>query len=101
MSDFESCIHTPQEIKPENVKRVWLDFYKPATPPLRLIEAIGNWLHAWQRRRKLISLLKYDDHVLDDMGYSRAELLMAARLPIKVDGYHVLKMWQEKRRITG
>lgn len=70
-------------------------------PPLDLIPAIKTWKQAWSRRRKLTRLLKYDDHMLDDMGYSRAELLGVVHLPLKTDAHKVLREWRELRRKTG
>ncbi|WP_417585533.1 hypothetical protein [Nitrincola sp.] len=74
------------------------DFYMPAMPPLKLINAIENWFKAWSRRRKLLRLLDYDDHMLEDMGYTRRDLLWAARQPLKVDARHVLQQQREKHR---
>ncbi len=74
------------------------DFYMPAMPPLWLINTLENWFKAWSRRRKLLRLLDYDDHILEDMGYTRRDLLWAAQQPLKVDARLVLQQQREKQR---
>ncbi|MFC3286174.1 hypothetical protein [Litchfieldella rifensis] len=77
------------------------DFYMPAMPPLGLITAIENWsrawIRAWRRRRRLLRLLDYDDHMLDDMGHTRQDLLWAAHLPLKEDAHRILRQLREQR----
>jgi uncharacterized protein YjiS (DUF1127 family) len=56
--------------------------YMPAMPPLDLFAAIGRWIGRWRRRRSLRRLLDLDDHLLQDLGYTRTELIRAVRLPL-------------------
>ena len=74
------------------------DFYMPAMPPLGLINAIENWFKAWGRRRRLLRLLDYDDHMLEDIGYTRDDLLWAAQQPLKVDARLILQQQRERQR---
>ncbi|WP_353176843.1 hypothetical protein [Salinisphaera sp. T5B8] len=48
--------------------------YMPAMPPLWLFALIGRALARWRKRRAVKALLKRDDHILCDLGYSRGEL---------------------------
>ena len=72
----------------------------PAMPPLGW-RWIRQRLGAWVYRRKLKCLLDYDDHMLDDMGHTRAELMMAIGLPLKADARKALLDWKAERRRTG
>lgn len=76
-------------------------FYMPAMPPLGWIRWLRQRLDAWALRRKLKRLLDYDDHMLDDMGHTRAELMMAIGLPLKADVRKALRRWQAERRLTS
>ncbi|MFN3880446.1 MAG: hypothetical protein ACK4L8_03345 [Nitrincola lacisaponensis] len=92
-------LHRQQAVNPQPSDKPALpDFYMPAMPPLGLINAIEVWFKAWNRRRKLLRLLDYDDHMLEDMGYTRDDLLWAARQPLKVDARLVLQQQREKQR---
>ncbi|WP_409523900.1 hypothetical protein [Nitrincola sp. MINF-07-Sa-05] len=79
-------------------KPVFPDIYMPAMPPLGLIAALENWFRAWSRRHRLLRLLEYDDHMLEDMGYTRQDLLWAAEQPLRVDARLVLQQQREKQR---
>jgi uncharacterized protein YjiS (DUF1127 family) len=72
-----------------------------ATHTMRLPAALSGWLHAWQRRREFKRLarrlLSYDDHQLDDMGYTREDLLAAMDQPLKLDSHSLLTGWRERR----
>jgi uncharacterized protein YjiS (DUF1127 family) len=48
--------------------------YMPAMPPLWLLARLDRWLERRRSRRSLRQLLERDDHILRDLGYSRAEL---------------------------
>lgn len=75
--------------------------YMPAMPPLGLIRWLYRRLDAWRFRRKLIRLLTYDDHMLDDMGHTRAELMMAIQLPLNANAREALRVWKAERRSNG
>ncbi|MEX0622934.1 hypothetical protein [Saccharospirillum sp.] len=77
------------------------EFYMPSMPPLRLLASAGRLYRAWQYRNKLVSMLRYDDNVLEDIGYTRAELKMAIELPLSQDPRPMLKQWRALRRVTG
>ncbi|MEJ2676054.1 MAG: DUF1127 domain-containing protein [Acidihalobacter sp.] len=96
MSDF---YHTHCEIpRPQSPATI-----QPlrATHTMRLPAALSGWLHAWQRRREFKRLarrlLSYDDHQLDDMGYTREDLLAAIDQPLKLDSHSLLTGWRERR----
>lgn len=76
-------------------------FYLPAMPPLGWIRWLQQSWEARAYRRKLRRLLDYDDHMLDDMGHSRAELKMALNLPLQADARRALRRWRAERRRTG
>ncbi len=75
--------------------------YMPAMPPLGLIRWLRQRLDAWAFRRKLKHLLDYDDHMLEDMGHTRIELMMTIELPLKTDARKALLQWKAERRRTG
>lgn len=49
-----------------------------ASPSLNIVR---GRLPGLRRRRQLRKLLRYDDHVLADIGYNRGDLLRTLRLP--------------------
>ena len=67
----------------------------------RPASALSAWLHAWHRRREFkwlaTRLLTYDDHMLDDMGYAREDLLAAIELPLRMDAKRLLAGWRARR----
>lgn len=83
------------------IRPIAIDYYMPSMPPLWLLDSARSLFQSWQYRRKLARLLSYDDHMLEDMGYTRAELLMAIELPLKQDPRPQLKAWKALRRQTG
>ncbi|GGX38718.1 hypothetical protein [Saccharospirillum salsuginis] len=73
----------------------------PVMPPLGWIRWLRQRLDAWAFQRKIKRLLDYDDHMLEDMGHTRAELMMAIELPLKADARKALLGWKAERRRTG
>lgn len=65
------------------------------------LDTAQAWLTAWKRRRRIARLLDYDDHLLDDMGHRRADLLDALQLPVKADVEGFLQQRKNERRRTG
>lgn len=78
------------------------DFYMPAMPPLGLIYAIELWWWTYRRRRqfrrRFLPLLAHDDHILEDMGHHRSDILWASRLPLKVDALQALEEHRTLRK---
>jgi uncharacterized protein YjiS (DUF1127 family) len=68
---------------------------------LSLFQALKNWQQAYSRRLRLLNLLNYDDHMLDDMGYTRQDLYTIAKLPLSTDAHQVLKCLKEQRKLPG
>ena len=77
------------------VKSALIKFQRPFRS---FIKAIKRWHECYDRRQRLLYLLSYDDHILDDMGYTRADLQMISRLPITVDAHQLLKDLSSQRR---
>lgn len=74
MSDLRTRPKSPTA-QDEARQRARLDrLYMPAMPPLWLFERIKRVLRRRRVRRGLRGLLECDDHILDDLGYSRAAL---------------------------
>jgi len=44
--------------------------------------AVLNWVSNLLRRRKLMSLERLDDHMLDDIGITRTDVYWARQLPL-------------------
>ena len=65
------------------------------------LEKLQALLVAWQRRRRIARLLDYDDHLLEDMGHRRSDIVEALALPISVDARALLLQRKEERRRTG
>lgn len=59
-------------------------------PPLKVIAALRQRLHARRERRWIRELLTYDDHLLTDLGFSRETLLWALKLPPGVNAAAIL-----------
>ncbi|MCE8016550.1 hypothetical protein HOP62_10760 [Halomonas sp. MCCC 1A17488] len=78
------------------------DFFMPAMPPLGLIHALETRWQEYRRRRRFrqrfLHLLAYDDHMLEDMGHSRDDILWASRLPLKEDAEQALEQRRAKRK---
>jgi uncharacterized protein YjiS (DUF1127 family) len=53
----------------------------PAMPPLWLFALIGRALQRRRERRALKALLERHDHILCDLGYSRAQLRQRLKQP--------------------
>lgn len=93
MTQYEP-IRRPQPVAEEPAPPAKLDFFMPATPPLGLIYALELWWWRYRRRRqfrqRFLPLLAYDDHILEDMGHRRDDILWASRLPLKEDAFKAL-----------
>ncbi|WP_148252949.1 hypothetical protein [Aidingimonas lacisalsi] len=78
------------------------DFYMPAMPPLKLISKLEHWWRMYRRRRqfrqRFLPLLAHDDHVLEDIGHHRGDILWASRLPLDFDALRVLSECRELRK---
>lgn len=78
------------------------DFYMPAMPPLGLLHFLETRLRDYLRRRRFrqqfLPLLVYDDHILEDMGHRRDDILWALSLPLKEDATEALIRCREKRK---
>ncbi|MEP9353717.1 DUF1127 domain-containing protein [Xanthobacter sp. KR7-65] len=64
----------------------------------RVVDAIG---HAIERRQVLASLAHLDDHMLRDIGVTRADLRDAAASPILTDPTQVLVLRANERRAAA
>lgn len=95
MSQYEPLrrVVDPKDAPPPPPPR--LDLYMPAMPPLGLIHALETWWWAYRRRRRfrqgMLPLLACDDAILKDIGYRRADIHWALRLPLKVDALRALQ----------
>lgn len=65
--------------------------YMPGMPPLKLIAALRRHVLAWRNRRWIRQLLRYDDHLLDDLGFDRPTLSWALQLPPTMDAVEALR----------
>jgi hypothetical protein len=78
------------------------DIYMPAMPSLGLIHALETrWRHYLRRRQfrqRFLPLLAYDDHMLQDMGHCRDDILWASRLPLKEDADRALAQRRAMRK---
>jgi len=66
-----------------------------AFPVLRRI--VANW----RKRRQLKALEQLEDHMLMDIGLTRADLIYAQRLPLDVDPVSQLMGWPRPARSKG
>ncbi len=101
MSDIDLKLELEESYTARRQRDTMPHLYMPAMPPLGWIRALRQRLDAWAYRRKLRRLLDYDDHMLDDMGHTRTELMMAINLPLKENARKVLRQWRDERRRTG
>ena len=67
------------------------EWVSPRLRSLPFIQALKNWYAGYCRRQALIDLLRYDDHILEDMGHTRQELLAISKLPLSTDAHEVLR----------
>lgn len=63
----------------------------PAMPPLKLIAELRQHVLAWRNRRWIRQLLRYDDHLLDDLGFDRQTLSWALQLPPTMDAVKAVR----------
>ena len=52
---------------------------------------LSRFIENWQARRAVAGLLKVDEHLLRDMGTSRADVAWAARLPLSLNAAEALE----------
>ena len=64
-------------------------------PVLRRI--VGNW----RKRRQLRALEQLEDHMLMDIGLTRADLIYAQKLPLDIDPISQLAGWPRAARTRG
>ena len=101
MSEIDMKLELEKSSTADQRRDAMPHFYLPAMPPLGWIRWLQQRWEARAYRRKLRRLLDYDDHMLDDMGHSRAELTMAIKLPLQADARKALRRWRAERRRTG
>ena len=63
-----------------------------------LADALAERIARIARRRKFKTLYDLDDHMLEDIGVTRAEVDYAARLPLSVDAATELRRVSLARR---
>lgn len=101
MSQYEP-IRRPRVVADKPAPPPAPDIYMPAMPPLELIAAVEHWWHVYRRRRqfrqRFLPLLAHDDHILEDMGHHRDDILWASRLPLKVDALKALEECRALRK---
>ncbi|WP_104202890.1 hypothetical protein [Billgrantia saliphila] len=101
MSQYEP-LHRIEPVERRDAPEPEPDFYMPAMPPLGLIRAIERWWQTYrfrrQFRRRFLHLLAYDDHMLEDMGHCRDDILWASRLPLKEDAEQALEQRRAIRK---
>lgn len=94
--------HSERESERQPKRPEMPDLYMPAMPPLGLIHDVENLVRAlvrrWRFRRRFLPLLNHDDHILEDMGHVREEILWAARLPLREDATRALLERRKKRQ---
>ena len=72
---------------------------RPIGNPFRAMgEKLTEHVRHRLRRRAFNRLLSLDDHLLDDMGVSRAEVIMASYLPLSVNAAEELRRMSVERR---
>ncbi|WP_428036123.1 hypothetical protein [Amphritea sp.] len=64
---------------------------------LAFIQILRQRYDAYCRRAVLLDLLRYDDHMLDDMGHNRQDLLAIAKLPLSADADEALRQLRSDR----
>ncbi len=55
----------------------------------------------WMKRRRLYRVYDLDDHLLDDIGYTRPDVFAALHLPLSVDPVGELHRRAQARRTRG
>ena len=72
--------------------------HQAATARSRLLRSVGDVGRAFLRRRRLHRLRDLDDHILEDIGVTRAEVEIATRLPFTHNAARELRRLAEDRR---
>lgn len=102
MSQYEPLRQSRTEAAKNHATPPRPDFFMPAMPPLGLIHALEKKWWEYQRRRqfrqRFLHLLAYDDHMLEDMGHCREDILWASRLPLKEDAERALTQRRAMRK---
>lgn len=80
----------------------------PREPATLTMRAVGRTLlaplRAWHRRRRVVRLLDFDDHMLNDIGVTREEVEWAAGLPYMRNAaldLHRVSSERRRRERTG
>lgn len=66
-----------------------------------LEEAVRRFVRSWSNRRKVVSLVDFDDHMLADIGISRSDVRQALSLPFSHDPAVELQRIAVKNRVQG
>ena len=66
-----------------------------------LSDALTSRIRSRRRRRKLTTLLDLDDHMLTDIGVTRAEVETALNLPLSVNAAVELRRMSLSRRLAS
>ena len=74
MRDYSSRSNPPTAQQAEQQHARLDRLHMPAMPPLWLFALFGRAVQRWRKRRAMKTLLKRDDHILRDLGHSRAQL---------------------------
>lgn len=68
--------------------------------PFAWLNALRHPIALWRRRRRYLTLLDLDDHLLDDIGVQRSEVEEAAALALHENAAVALRdMALERRRM--
>ncbi len=54
-------------------------------------------LRRLRRRARFVALLNYDDHMIEDMGLTRAHIEEAAKLPLKFNAALIARTWARRQ----
>jgi len=57
-----------------------------------ILHQASTFHHQLKRRRRFVALLNYDDHMIEDMGLTRAAIEEASKLPLKLNAAHIARI---------
>ncbi len=78
------------------VARPALAIGRPAR--IRILTQLARMWRVWQNRRQVSNLLGADDHMLADIGLTRADVEGALEVPLPYDpSLHLVRARQERR----
>jgi uncharacterized protein YjiS (DUF1127 family) len=96
MKQTEEAIQAGQALlarEQESIMRDYVLFQSQVLDRSRSFPVLGRLISNWRKRGRLRDLEQLDDHVLNDIGFTRTDVMAVLSQPLSVD-----PVWELERR---